>query len=749
MFTSSALYLASVAATLLQTDVVTQSTELPSLCMKPSTGEWVIVNPINPSGPALGYGILPAELLNEASISGADCMPPLPDNLISWLKYVDDAKEYIARHPESAVSEAERLSLAPATEVSPIMPNIAWDQGDPFNKFVPAGCPTGCVATALSQIMYYYRYPELGSGYHSYTWQGHTHEVNFAEEFYDWDQMFDQYLPRVHTEEQKEAVAKLCYHVGVAMDMMYAPGGSGAYDMRVNESMRDYFSYNPYGTVINRFAFGLANWSGILNRELSLGHPVYMSGSSNEGGHAFVIDGVNEQDYYHVNWGWGGAYNGWYDISIMHPAGVGTGASPSDDGFAWNQAIYAGFTPDVPVDSVFYTTIMNYYIDAQVQNDTVVSNLWLFNTSATTQKGTVYYDLMQGDSLIIRQQVLDDFSYRYWRENGGTVNFILPESMADGDYQLRLSFRNQDGLWSTIYGYRPNPDYIKLTVEDGIKTAWTDEIDVRMTTTQWDFENLYAGHDNTLSSLIRNDGEEKIAGLWFLLLTYSDGSFQQIEATDIVTIAPQEEKWVTFKTSFESQGECLAQIVMAKQSENDREAWIVQHSDTILNILDDGTFGADLSLTDNIYLQSGDCEVNGTITIGADIKNDGSAYNGELSLKIFADKNFKTEVMSYTTDFTIEEQENKTALLSIKLDKAKAKRSYYASVFMRRGSQYVAIPGTNQLKLIVKEEGSAAGIETVVTDPETPAVRMDLYGRPLTGSHSGFELRQGKIYFIQ
>lgn len=752
MFTSSSLYLASVATTMLQAEAVIQSPVVPSLCMKPTTGEWVIVNPINPSGPALGFGTLPVELLNDATLSDADRMPQLPDNLLSWLQYVDDAKAYIAQHPEAAVSEYERLAMAPAVGVEPLMPHISWEQGAPYNQFVPTGCPTGCVATALSQIMYFYRYPAQGSGYHSYNWGGETLEVNFAEQTYDWDLMFDQYLYREHTAEQTAEVAKLCYHVGVAMDMMYAPGGSGAYDMRVNERMRDYFNYNPYGTVLSRATFGMANWTRIINRELSLGHPIYMSGSSNEGGHAFVLDGVNTEGYYSVNWGWGGAYDGWFDISIMRPAGFGTGASPSSDGFAWNEAIYAGFTPDVPADSIYYTTLQDYYVSASVESDTLYSELWLLNTGATSQKGTIFFDLMKGDELIDRYQIADYENYRYWRERGVSVAYPLPEELADGDYQIRFRFCNEDGLWSSILGYRPAPDFINLNVQDGVKTASIEDLDVKMTAIEWNFDALYAGQQHQVSALIRNDGQEPVAGLWYLHLTYENGFVQDVEATNIVTIAPQESKRVTFLPTFDNRGECLAQIGLFRQSEDDYTVWEVQASDTLMQILDDGTFGADISLTAATYLHSGDCEVNGTITVAAPLQNLSEAYVGDLVLKIFADKNLSTEVMSSTCPYTIGEQESDTALLSITLDKAKAKRSYYAAVFLRRGNSYIQIPGEeNKLKLIVKEEGHSAGIEQINADTDQhPSIRRDLFGRPVNNpDRQGFEIRDNNIILIR
>lgn len=737
---------------MLQADAVMQSPDYPSFCMKPATGEWVIVNPLNPSGPALGYGTLDKEALKHVSVDDAGSMPALPDNMMSWLDMLNDASKYIEQHPEYALTDQDRLLMAPAVEVEPLMPNIQWNQDAPYNSMVPAGCPTGCVATALCQIMYYYRYPEQGSSSHSYYWNGQTLSVNFAEQTYDWDLMFDAYDRNVHTEEQIAEVAKLNYHVGVAMDMGYASGGSGARDQSVNEQMNKYFGYNKYATVLNRFSFGLASWSAALNRELSLGHPIYMSGYSNADGHAFVLDGVNAQGFYHVNWGWGGYYNGWFDISVMKPEGYGTGASESDEGFAWNQTIYVGFTPDTPADSIYYTTVQNYYIDAAIEGNTITSDIWFLNTSSTSQKGEIYFDLMQGEELIDRQKVANTDTYRYWREKNKTAKYELPEGLADGDYRIAISFCNTDSLWSTIHGYRPSPDGIKVKVENGVASVSANEINVNMQLEEWSFGEVFAGRKTPMKALVRNDGEEIVAGLWYLAMNPGTSEQVEFQAKKIVTLAPQEAKWVEFEPVFNMVGQCTIGIGLFRQSEDDYNLWEVSNSFAEIDVLNDGTFGANIALTAEPFIESGDCEVNGTINIAVPMFNDAMPYDGNLAIKFFSDQKQSKEAFSVEVECALDSQEEKTQSVPVLLSEAKPKKSYYASVYVRKGDDFVKLTGAdNKFKVNVYEEGHAAGIEAVVVDEsDVNVVRRDLFGRPVDNSRTGgFEIRKGRVIMIQ
>lgn len=212
-----------------------------------------------------------------------------------------------------------------------------WDQNPaPYNSMCPADPLgpgghdyVGCVATAMSQIMKYWNYPIQGQGSHSYVcnanpyagYPGHpeygTLTANFGATTYDWANMLNSYTGS-YTPEQGNAVATLCYHCGVAVDMMYGntqDNGSGAYSADVPGAISSYFRYSTAATIRN-YTNNPTNWANMLKEQIDLGWPVYHSGSSSEGGHAFVCDGYNDEDMFHYNWGWGGSGNNvWYVVN--------------------------------------------------------------------------------------------------------------------------------------------------------------------------------------------------------------------------------------------------------------------------------------------------------------------------------------------------------------------------------------------------------------------------------------------------
>ena len=231
----------------------------------------------------------------------------------------------IARHTNAVPSERVRNAwdelLHPANNVTtevivaPLL-HSSWNQSKYYNDLCPKDenapsgydgkVPNGCVAVAMSQIMYYYRYPESGTGSHTnYTDYGYFY-VNFAQQHYNYDAMCDK-LSFYNNE-----VAKLIFHCGTAIDMMYGPNGSGAYSHEVPDAMSTYFKYNTDSYYTSKQYHSDASWCGMLKADLEARRPVYYSGYSEEGGHAFVCDGYNSDNYFHFNFGWGGSSNGYY-----------------------------------------------------------------------------------------------------------------------------------------------------------------------------------------------------------------------------------------------------------------------------------------------------------------------------------------------------------------------------------------------------------------------------------------------------
>lgn len=201
--------------------------------------------------------------------------------------------------------------------VGPLI-ELKWNQDAPYNMYAPGGCPTGCVATAMAQLMKYWEWPTTGTGEHSYIAAGYGEQyANFGATTYDWDNMLVSYSNGA-TQEEKVAVATLMYHCGVSVDMMYAPDGSGAYSPDVPIAINTYFSYSDKSKHIPKAGYSYDEWIALLKTNIDQQIPIYYSGQSSEGGHAFVCDGYDNDDLFHFNWGWGGAANGYFLIDGQH-----------------------------------------------------------------------------------------------------------------------------------------------------------------------------------------------------------------------------------------------------------------------------------------------------------------------------------------------------------------------------------------------------------------------------------------------
>jgi hypothetical protein len=224
-----------------------------------------------------------------------------------------------------------RLNNKKAMQVGPLVAT-KWNQDNPYNLYAPptqgghAGsdgrCYAGCVATAMGQLMKYWNHPIQGEGSHSYNCIGYgptyynygQQSANFGATTYQWDLM--PITLNNASQEQIEAVALLLYHCGVATDMTYDWDGSGTYSDIVPGAMASYFDYD-HCIKKDRNSFQLSVWNEMLKAEFDLGRPVYYSGQGTGGGHAFVCDGYDENDFMHFNFGWSGSDDDYYAVDAI------------------------------------------------------------------------------------------------------------------------------------------------------------------------------------------------------------------------------------------------------------------------------------------------------------------------------------------------------------------------------------------------------------------------------------------------
>jgi len=197
--------------------------------------------------------------------------------------------------------------------VDPLV-ETTWGQGNSYNDYCPSNVPVGCVATTMAQIMNYHEYPANGVGWHMFSHSTYgTQIAYFSDGNYDYSSMPNS--------GGNDDVAWLMYHCGVAVDMNYAPGGSGAQSVDVTYAMANYFKFDQSINYISKANYTDAEWKATLKVDLDNGLPVYYSGSGDAGGHAFVCDGYNSNDYFHFNWGWDGYLDGYFAIGSLNPGG--------------------------------------------------------------------------------------------------------------------------------------------------------------------------------------------------------------------------------------------------------------------------------------------------------------------------------------------------------------------------------------------------------------------------------------------
>ncbi len=314
-------------------------------------------------------------------VSADDCITPLlgysdesefdpdnmPDNMKAWLdSYQQQIEWAIANNISSNdIIKAKREEITPLVKTK-------WNQTAPYNNLCPvyngSKCASGCVATAMAQIMKYHEWPVKGKGTHSYLCTNSTIgmnfgtlSMNFGNTTFDWDNMTDRYNSS-STQAEEDAVATLMYACGISVDMAYGPS-SGASSSKPVTSFVKYFDYDAGTTYYLRDYFSGSAWEEMIYNELAAKRPVMYDGVTGKmEGHEFVCDGYRD-GYFHINWGWGGLSDGYFLLSALDPGIQGTGGGSS--GFNFTQGATIGIQKPVAGSKSRGTLIStkNFYTD--------------------------------------------------------------------------------------------------------------------------------------------------------------------------------------------------------------------------------------------------------------------------------------------------------------------------------------------------------------------------------------------------
>lgn len=261
----------------------------------------------------------------------------IPSNMKAWLQGYADEIQSLKNMPE--VAGARRATRAPERNWAAIDPLIKskWDQGSPYNNLLN-GNVTGCVATAMAQVMYYYKWPKEGTT----AIPKSTNNSSLGPTVFDWNNMKNMYSGS-ESVTAKTAVATLMRYCGYSVNTAYGTGSSSAVASLAVNAFKSYFNYDQNIRYIERAFYSIDEWESIIYEELANDRPVMYGGSTVRGsGHEFVCDGYDSDGLFHFNWGWGGDYNGFFVLWLANPKGSGTGGSNTADGYSSGQSAIIG-----------------------------------------------------------------------------------------------------------------------------------------------------------------------------------------------------------------------------------------------------------------------------------------------------------------------------------------------------------------------------------------------------------------------
>lgn len=465
----------------------------------------------------------------------------LPSNYVGFMKAYEEMVGQLDNgdsRASASIAEAKALRSSGYQQptIAPLLGNIQWNQMTPYNNMCPKyngtnRSVTGCVATAMAQVMMYYQYPKtLQANIPAYV--SHTNHLSIPQinqgETYDWANMLPKYAsyePLNYTDAQAAAVAKLLYHCGVACEMDYGPSSGANVTPAI---LSTYFGYDSdLMQDLNRDVFTLAEWSQIMDKELSAKRPILYSGRSSDGGHEFVCDGTDGNGLYHINWGWGGYQDGYFDVTILNPDKGGAGSGSAPDGYNQYCSMIVGIAPDngkvdeplvevAPVvmlgsgrSSLGFTKSTRSKVTETFR---VTTNNLLSNQSAKDFTGYFAYGIQQADGIYKPLSKSSRISIEHPKADGLTHNQNI--SLFQFDYAFPVGKTILYGLYSTDGNEWKRCGYLYMTpfVVEATETTLT----IAKTPLSADIvaqDELLSEQDNTLMLTVSNDADFEHLGL--------------------------------------------------------------------------------------------------------------------------------------------------------------------------------------------------------------------------------------------
>lgn len=455
----------------------------------------------------------------------------IPPNAAKWIEGYKNQIRFAIENNIKATDEISQewlnliegntfsSSARAAGSVNPLI-QTKWNQSPYYNALCPGGSVTGCVATAMAQVMKYWNYPTNGTGFYSYNHPTYgTLSANFGSTTYQWGSM-----PNI-VNSSNNAVATLMYHCGVSVDMNYSPQSSGAAGaVKVAPALKNFFGYPSSVAVKERANYNTTQWINLLKQELDAGRPMYYEGTGNGSGHAFVCDGYDNNDWFHFNWGWGGLADAFYNINALNPTQLGTGAGLGS--YNSNQKIVSGVQPPTGVQTFnlgLYNTVNPssnplYYGNAFTVTTNIANNGT--NNFAGDYCAAIFdnaYNFV--DYVEIKTGLTLQGGYAY------TNNLVFSTTgifgMLPGTYYVGIFYRPTGGNWVIVSNSGSYTNLRQMTVIN------PNDIELNSSMVLTPGTTFTKGQSASVNFNIVNDGNSTFYGQYQVNLYELDGSFVQ------------------------------------------------------------------------------------------------------------------------------------------------------------------------------------------------------------------------------
>jgi hypothetical protein len=461
----------------------------------------------------------------------------MPSNIQKWLEGYKNQINFIVSNDIKATDEINRewslqnanrndnASSLTANAVNPLI-QTRWNQSPNFNAMCPGGSVTGCVATAMAQVMKFWNYPSTGSGFHSYNHpQYGTLSANFGNTTYQWNSMN---INSPTTLNEQNAVATLMYHCGVSVNMIYnlaSQGGSSAQTLDVENALKTYFGYSTTAVGKFRTNYTDSQWINLLKTELDAGRPIQYAGTGTGGGHSFVCDGYDVNSLLHFNWGWGGSSDGYFQMNALNPGSLGAGGGAGC--FNSNQRAIIGIQPPTAsqtYDMALYNNLVPSAATVGYGNAFTVSTN-ITNNGTNTFTGDYTIAVFDNDGNFI-DYVETKINQTLPGLNHYVSNLVFSTTglfgMVPGTYNLGLYYKTTGGNWKIVKN--SGSGYVNLasvTIVNNNAIALNSAMAVSPSTT------LVKGQPASVNLNIKNNGSTTFLGQYQVNLYNLDGSFVQ------------------------------------------------------------------------------------------------------------------------------------------------------------------------------------------------------------------------------